>query len=292
MNRLFAQLSSAILLTAIVTQSVAADDWPAWRGDGSGISPETGLPYEWATNSNVTWRTAIDGEGVSSPIVWRDRIFLTLAKQGTQAAVSHWVVFVVGGALILLALAAIVSLLKGRTHVVGDPDAPTRGVVRMILGLDRLATIVVLLFFLLALASILVKPELIASGSINRAWLMSGLIGMLGTIGAFGLLSPSSSWRPFGALVMLAAAISYHLAVPDTRGANAIENIEMLISSAPMFLAAGWNLFVFALFRRQDGKYRRSLATAVGCLSLLFLVGLQFTFLNYMRHASSSCDRS
>ena len=53
---------------------------------------------------------------------------------------------------------------------------------RAMLVLDRVATALVLTLFLLSLAAILVKPELVDSGSVNRAWLLSGLIGMLGLI--------------------------------------------------------------------------------------------------------------
>ena len=53
-------------------------DWPRFRGpDGSGSSPETGLPTEWSEAKNLAWKTPLPGPGSSSPIVLGGRIFLT-----------------------------------------------------------------------------------------------------------------------------------------------------------------------------------------------------------------------
>jgi outer membrane protein assembly factor BamB len=53
-------------------------DWPGWRGpNGMGISPDKGLPTRWSATQNVRWKVPLEGAGVSTPIVWRDHIFLT-----------------------------------------------------------------------------------------------------------------------------------------------------------------------------------------------------------------------
>lgn len=58
-------------------------NWPQWRGpDGLGISTEKNLPIEWTATRNVKWKTAINGRGNSSPIIWGRRIFLTSSIQG------------------------------------------------------------------------------------------------------------------------------------------------------------------------------------------------------------------
>lgn len=59
----------------------AAAHWPAWRRDGSGVSPEKNLPVVWSETENVVWRTALPGLGNSSPIVWGSRVFLTAALE-------------------------------------------------------------------------------------------------------------------------------------------------------------------------------------------------------------------
>jgi outer membrane protein assembly factor BamB len=61
-----------------VARGAAADNWPGWRGPAAtGVSTETKLPETWSDQSNVAWRTSLTGVGVSSPIVWGDRVFVT-----------------------------------------------------------------------------------------------------------------------------------------------------------------------------------------------------------------------
>jgi outer membrane protein assembly factor BamB len=63
----------------------APRNWPQFRGTGaSGIGDGQGAPLTWslAEGRNVRFKTAIPGIGLSSPIVWGDRIFLTTAVSG------------------------------------------------------------------------------------------------------------------------------------------------------------------------------------------------------------------
>ncbi len=60
-------------------------DWPSFRGpDAAGIAEGYPLPTTWDIDKseNVRWRTPIPGLGLSSPIVWRDRIFISTAIGG------------------------------------------------------------------------------------------------------------------------------------------------------------------------------------------------------------------
>jgi outer membrane protein assembly factor BamB len=74
-----------VVLAWVVGTAPAADDrtnaenWPAWRRDGTGISNEKNLPVVWSETENVVWRTLLPGEGNSSPIVWGNRVFVTAA---------------------------------------------------------------------------------------------------------------------------------------------------------------------------------------------------------------------
>ncbi|MHC4205069.1 MAG: PQQ-binding-like beta-propeller repeat protein [Planctomycetota bacterium] len=75
-------LSMALMMlcvTLIVPELTTAQNWPGWRGDGRGISPEKNLPLKWSEDEGVKWKTPIPGAGHSSPIVWGKRIFVTTA---------------------------------------------------------------------------------------------------------------------------------------------------------------------------------------------------------------------
>jgi outer membrane protein assembly factor BamB len=57
---------------------------------GTGVSTEKVLPTEWSRNQNIAWRAKLAGLGVSSPVVWGDRVFVTYQvgagalRQGTH----------------------------------------------------------------------------------------------------------------------------------------------------------------------------------------------------------------
>lgn len=62
-----------------------AADWPSWRGPGYlGISSETNAPIAWGRNENVRWRVTLESRGNSSPIVWKDSVYLTDSHQGRR----------------------------------------------------------------------------------------------------------------------------------------------------------------------------------------------------------------
>lgn len=75
-------LLATIGLSSLPAAAAEPDAWPQWRGPGGrGLAPEAVVPTEW-NESTIAWRTAIEGRGHSSPIVWGDRIFLTTALEG------------------------------------------------------------------------------------------------------------------------------------------------------------------------------------------------------------------
>lgn len=61
---------------------VSAENWTRFRGpNGQGISSEVNLPITWSADDKVAWKTRIPGEGWSSPIVYKQYVFLTTATE-------------------------------------------------------------------------------------------------------------------------------------------------------------------------------------------------------------------
>jgi outer membrane protein assembly factor BamB len=57
-----------------------ADNWPQWRGPTmNGVSTEKNLPLRWTTEQNIVWKLALPGLSGSTPIIWRDKVFLNVA---------------------------------------------------------------------------------------------------------------------------------------------------------------------------------------------------------------------
>jgi outer membrane protein assembly factor BamB len=66
----------------IAVDGEGAKFWPRWRGP-SGQGHVTGTNYvdTWSDKENIKWRVPVPGLGHSSPIIWRDHLFLTTATE-------------------------------------------------------------------------------------------------------------------------------------------------------------------------------------------------------------------
>jgi outer membrane protein assembly factor BamB len=55
-----------------------ADDWLGFRGtNGDGYSPDKNTPVKWSGTDNLAWKYKLPGPGSSSPIIVRDKVFVT-----------------------------------------------------------------------------------------------------------------------------------------------------------------------------------------------------------------------
>jgi outer membrane protein assembly factor BamB len=79
-------LLSALVVPAFVVY--AEHDWPHWRGPNVNGSITTGsYPVKWDTNT-VAWKVALPGKGTSTPIVSKDRIYITSPAEGQDALLA------------------------------------------------------------------------------------------------------------------------------------------------------------------------------------------------------------
>ena len=75
-------MRKVLLLPLLAAVAVASDDWPQFRGPaGDGHSDATRLPLTWSETENVRWKTAIPGEGWSSPVVLGGQVWMTTALE-------------------------------------------------------------------------------------------------------------------------------------------------------------------------------------------------------------------
>ena len=85
-------MKPAILcLTTLLAVPIAAPkggDWPSWRGPSAKGSTQTGeYPTRWSA-ADVAWKVALPGSGVSTPVVWKNRIYLTTPADGQDAVLA------------------------------------------------------------------------------------------------------------------------------------------------------------------------------------------------------------
>ena len=71
----------SFFVVLILTAVANAENWPQWRGPNlNGLSNEKNLPSRWTTNENIIWKLALPSWSGSTPIIWRDLIFLNVAE--------------------------------------------------------------------------------------------------------------------------------------------------------------------------------------------------------------------
>ncbi len=69
--------------------SLLQADWPTWRGPGNdGLSDSTKLPDSWSETENLAWKISLPAAGSSTPIVVKNKIFLTFEKDNAVKAMA------------------------------------------------------------------------------------------------------------------------------------------------------------------------------------------------------------
>src|SRR5687767_8648289 len=77
-----------IFLVVVVSSPRAAENdddpwWPQFRGPNSSGIGGGKPPVHFGSGQNVQWKTAV-GSGLSSPIIWAERVFLTEFDPASQ----------------------------------------------------------------------------------------------------------------------------------------------------------------------------------------------------------------
>jgi len=98
MNR---TLPAICFSVAIATATVLAENWPQWRGPSlNGVSGESALPVKWTTSEGIAWKLPMPSLSGSTPIVWGERIFLSVATASKSGALELWAVDRNGGQVV------------------------------------------------------------------------------------------------------------------------------------------------------------------------------------------------
>ena len=109
-----------LLLVLAGSCSLSGANWPQFRGpSGLGVGEGSPLPVHFGPTSNVLWKAELPS-GNSSPVIWRDRIFLTaFDKQRLETLCMDR-----QSGRILWSAAAPATKFES-THRLGNPATPT-----------------------------------------------------------------------------------------------------------------------------------------------------------------------
>jgi outer membrane protein assembly factor BamB len=76
-------------LSILLPLSISAADWPHWRGPrDDGVAEAGTYPVKWSDTENVLWKVPLPGKGCSTPIILKQRIYLTAPADGEDALLA------------------------------------------------------------------------------------------------------------------------------------------------------------------------------------------------------------
>ena len=68
----------SVAFVLVGTSVACADDWPHWRGPYfNGSTDEKNLPSVWSQTEGIAWSAELAGSSAATPIIWKDRVFLS-----------------------------------------------------------------------------------------------------------------------------------------------------------------------------------------------------------------------
>ncbi len=77
-----------LVALTLLTGPAVASDWSRFRGpNGTGVDESTDLPIRFDLEHNLVWSTAL-AAGYSSPVLTKDRIFLTGETDGALSILA------------------------------------------------------------------------------------------------------------------------------------------------------------------------------------------------------------
>ena len=72
--------TAIFIILAMASLSPGQENWPEWRGsDFNGVTAPGKYPVSFSPTSDLLWKVQLPGKGSSTPVVWKDRIFITSA---------------------------------------------------------------------------------------------------------------------------------------------------------------------------------------------------------------------
>jgi len=81
--------TQAPTIRVLMPAAGAERQWPQFRGPtGMGVAQSAEFPRQWSGTEHVIWKTPLPGSGNSSPILWDDAVYVTVAsKEGERRAI-------------------------------------------------------------------------------------------------------------------------------------------------------------------------------------------------------------
>ncbi len=77
--------AAGLIVVSLTAAAAELSSWPEWRGtSGAGIAPGATPPTTWSDQQNIRWKAKVGGLGFSTPIIWKDRVYLLTAIETSE----------------------------------------------------------------------------------------------------------------------------------------------------------------------------------------------------------------
>ena len=84
-KKVFSVILLSILVSVNAYSNSGSDYWSTWRGpDMTGAAKNANPPLTWSETENIKWKVEVPGYGLSSPVVWADKIFFLTAIESEK----------------------------------------------------------------------------------------------------------------------------------------------------------------------------------------------------------------
>ena len=273
------------LLSQAPPLDAQSSNWPGWRGDGSGVSREVGLPTKWH-QIGYRWRTEIEGIGSSSPIVWGDQVFLTTSVErsvvDTAGMAVRWIA-VAGGVLVMICL--LISFIRSlRPPRDAGKQVPGPTWLRFLVSLEAAAVIALAGYFFWSLADLLLnRQHEFTPEQPDVAWILGGEVAVLGLLAAVGSLAAGSWGRLVGALLLAVGGPLFYAWQPPAASTLPVPIDAQMDVLRPLGMGVPALLLVWLVVRAFGRGSRVAVlpwASALRSLTLALIALVTFSYYN------------
>ncbi len=190
----------AALLACAAYGKSAAPEWGSFRGgEREGRSDSLTAPVKWSADTNIRWKTAVPGDGHSSPIVSGDSVYVTTARESLR---NQWLLTLIRALIVLGML--LTAMYAGRVIALGVIEGRLLGSVGTIVLCCVFAGIVLFSDYLMDLGR---APE--------RAWVAACVAAALGLAVSATLRRESPVPRFSWSVLLVILSLVGILLIPD-----------------------------------------------------------------------------
>jgi len=253
--KLFYQIIKFSLLVLLISNSLhaQAEEWRGWRGlQYQGQSSSENVPTDWSDTTNIAWSTNIRGAGHSSPVIGKDKVFITAAWNTTEQTATGNIITVL---IAISAALLFLSILFYSRKQTAKPVENTSGLLTSHTFWFFLGIFFYSLFF-----SHWFPESFTRTGLLRRfnIWFHSGVVVSFSCLLTIIFLDKNSYWKTVAGLILIfwACFLLFNRPSPDYFFILPIRIITLTRMIIPCLLIALTGLLLLFPYQKNGNKQK------------------------------------